>query len=301
MDLTTQAPPVTDPRMTRAQRKEHERRILRAFCDKFPDGRILEMPEPPKPDGLVDISGEQFAVELVQYRVQSPDNQRYNDNDRFLQDVFEALPGSRLQPHQLGFTYRSDSSGRATVPRTDDVPELMREMEGVVQDHGAPRVDQPLELWFSEDYQGEEIDEGPPQSRLLKLQGPPLLATHMSRANVWPASPQGLPGPFHPMSNLNTAFVGLDRECIRTIVCSKRKNLTRYRKASRYPIWLVIHSDGYPHSTVIPDLRLGDALECASENLARPGDTFDRAWWLNRGLGGDLGTLAEIPIIRDEP
>lgn len=282
--------------MTRPNRKLQEARILESLCKLIPNARFIDTFE--RPDGVIMIGNARAGVELATYTDSRPEVQRYRDDWRLRDAIFQSwVADERVWPFSVRLKYLKDQARRPRVPKPHTQALFIEELCAAVRHYGpldtrdTDLVFQPRELIGDRDVVHHVL---PAQRQIATCRWPrlaehcPSLLIHRHIHDV---------GPLIPMSELDAGHPGCDVQHIERTIGDHSTSAPSYR--SRLPeamIWLVIHSDGYPLSRMIHESHLPRALQAARSALSNHGSVFDAAFWLdNPGAqsGGRLHPLTE--------
>lgn len=235
--------------------------------------RVLEQRDPPHPDLVIGDATPELAVELCRYRAQTASNQRYERDYLFKKDARDLLNAETpASGGSMVCSYRT-VGGLARVPSKADTPAIAAELLRVALE---TRTRSTLD------------------SRALTSLGHPLLAEHFLRVTVVP-EPEGKW--WRLSTSLDTYFgARLDQLELRRMLKNKKERAPGYRTSTPLPIYLVIHADGSPPSSQVPDGLLERMLELIQEELS--GADFDRVFLLRDALCSNGGTMIEVDIPR---
>lgn len=259
--------------------RDREARVLTGFCRLLPgEWRIESQPDPP--DGILRNGDDRVAVELVQYRAQTMENERYEPDDALAQLLHdEWLEDPDVQEFTPFLYYRKDRQGRYRVPRPRDRKAFISELKALVKMYPPPTSDHVMVILIRPDLsEGEELSRSPELRPTVASHSGATLTEYLEKVLL----------SFHPGLSLGTAhtslghsYAWLDSEIIRRCVARKIAKLPDYRSKTEHPIWLVIHSDGWPPSARLLDHFVPEAVRLARETLdqERDGPGFDAVFW----------------------
>jgi hypothetical protein len=106
----------------------------------------------------------------------------------------------------------------------------------------------------------------------------PVVAEYCSNCLITGASPH-----INPVirTSCDTRQIGIDKGELSRVVTKKLNKLSKlYRqRAAGKPVWLIIHSDGWPPSTRIPKQHAEQACTLIRELVTKADARFDAVWW----------------------
>lgn len=277
----------TTEAMNEEQKKRYEARIAENFLLALGGGWVLaDQPGPPAADCLIQRSEEYVAVELACYRQQGIDNEVHEANWGFKSDVHNSwLNDPNVNETTLYIAYGM-SGCRPRVPKPAQRPAVLQELKRLACDEAFFGAEE-IEVSFLPGIDADIELPGPPAWRSVGTSRYPALAENFNSVHLHrhPGVRVGLPG-----TSLDSMYIGLDRVELRRILTQKSQKLPEYR-AQGHDVWIVVHSDGWPGSSMVPAPHFDDALAIAAEQLLE----FDAAYWLNEALAVRGATLHRIP------
>ena len=185
------------------------------------------------------------------------------------------------------WTYREDARGRAIIPRGKSIDQFLDELTDLVSTCCPSVLGHSTIVVIREDLaEGAVIREG--STRRVASHRWKTIVEHSLQVSILRGSVRLLSG----RSSLDTTWVGLGSSAIESAVSSHAQKVCKYRgNLNGGPVWLVVHSDGHPHSGLVPPHLLDNACEAARFCLDGLSSRFDAAFWFDKPTrlgGGDL-------------
>ena len=271
----------------------YETSVVEVFCRAVGNLHLVR-PLDQGPDYLLQLGDQQLGLELTRYRQQGPENEAFEQDWAFQEFVLDRWLYDEYASHFTPIIdYRRDHADRFLIPKPLQRERFVQELRELVRQVKPPGEHQLVEVIICHDSQfaieqkRADISKrnGSRPRQIMDQRMFPVVAAHCASVKFMhhPRVRMGRP------LTLNATRVSIDEKEITSLVQSKLVKLARYRQAVQSPIWLLLHSDGWPPASRIPDLNilLRKAYDTVLAVLTGwEGDLFDRVYWMNDTFSG---------------
>lgn len=278
------------------QKERYERQVADNLCESLGnDHSVMMKLSPPAPDFQLNTPSGPVTVELARYREQGPYNEA-NDRDwRLILIIHDQwLNDDAINIFTPTLRYRKRPSGRFTIPDKNVFQPFYDELRKLALHMENPSPDTRIRFLFRDrELVGsasrfEKTRNGDRRriQILLVNEEWPILSRFCEeiRFSIHPEHRAGMPS-----TSLNTRFTGLDSDEIKQIVQNKLGNLPQYRNTTPLPVWLLVHSDGWPRTARLPtDNHLNMAVELVRKEISASSSKFDAIFWMDHAVQGKM-------------
>jgi len=130
---------------------------------------------------------------------------------------------------------------------------------------------------FRSDEQVEQVKRRHPSEPMVSEKLFPVVSKHCGNVRLELSERSVAP---YIRTSADARHLGFDEVQLDNTVSKHLKKLPEYRtRAKGRPVWLVIHSDGWPTSARLHELERQKAIAAIANTLGKSGGRFDRVWW----------------------
>jgi hypothetical protein len=269
-------------------KREHEEWVARLFCKHCKEScEFVKMADPPEPDAVVCIAGQEVCLELAQYREKGPYNAALPNDTALCRAIFEQAQQERDLPSCDIYLYYCRGADRPfNIPVPNDYPAFIGELFMLVRCICADEREEAFDVILTPTTD-PMIRRREDRKRVdVSNSGYPALSRCCCAIGIRKTQSLcfGLPS-----SSMHTRFVPPYEPDVQSIVQQKLCKVRSYRKAiGGKALGLLFYSTGCPATAhlVGPDhntrvvLIMRSLFKSASES-------FDRAWWADQAYQSD--------------
>ena len=289
------------PVLSHAERnRQTAEEFCRAYARQYGTTASVTGVEDNALDALAVVGGREVALELVGYRQRDEHLEAEHGDSIIKERISTALAESDLPPYQVRLWWkqevrrkrqRGSSPGVAKIPRGQQVERFAEEFVKLVR-----YVDR------NPDLAGRKLLLRPP-GRVPRAPMPwgivdasrfPLVASYCEHVTL-----EAWPHAFKPMirSSADARHLGLDMEQLAKKVRDKIDKLPTYRKrACARPVWLVVHSEGWPLSSRMYRAHRDQAIGTVAVVARESPERFDEVWWAENTAYIDAAAIFKVEI-----
>ena len=278
-------------------RPHYVKRIAEDFLRLHGRGWQIADADRETPDFILANADSQAGLELTSFCEQGPHNEAHARDSAlrsFVHDLW--LYDDLVNESGIYLHYKKGSDGRFAMPKPNSWPALVGELRALVMSIDEPLPNRPTRFPFVANMQQQAASRlaGRPVDPMLRAEKFPTISAHFDEVVITNHPGVKLGMPLTSASCRNTAVDGTE---LKRVLGDKLTKLSDYRAnlPGDAPIFLLIHSDGWPPTAHISnDLLMQEALRVARTVVTRPGDDFDEVWWLDNACVGLDGKLYRV-------
>ncbi len=267
-------------------------RVARAFCEAYSAGQgrkaIFINSECHGVDALIDVDGENILLEFVGY-IQRDESHDVETGDIELQRALsDALSQTALPRYEIHLNWREEprrkrkrfaGDRRTRIPTGKQSQQFISEILRLADDVSNAVVLQDRRICFVSHpsistYKTEQAHVA------MNPDCFPTVAYFCRSLRFMPWCHDFLP---EIRTSVRARHMALDRQqIIRCVEVKFEKLGDHYQKSAQaFPIWLVLHSDGWPLSRRVFPTDLEEAIELVKRTAAAKTPQFEAIWWLD--------------------
>ncbi len=278
--------------MSNRKQKAYEKPIAQNFLDLRGGGyRIVADFDRKRPDFLLTNGNTKAGLELMRYREQGWHNQAHDHTDRMTRFIGdEWINDESINRVRLLLWYKENRETGFALVREPDWPSLVAELKTLIETAGELPQNEPVHFPFANlSPQAQEIVvNGRRRDRGRHAGDFPVISDHFSEVILI----RGDLVVGRPRTSVSCRPTAADVEFLQQSMEKHLQKLPEYRANldPGTPVWLLVHSDGWPPTAHVSNDRImNDLLEAAKSIATDAEHQFEAVWWL------DNATISEEP------
>jgi hypothetical protein len=268
--------------------------FCRAFNRSFGASAEVRSVESDGVDAIIEIEGRRIALEFVSYRQQDEFFQDEAADSHVKEAISSHFVACGVAPLQISISWGTEErrkqvsrcgGKRATIPKKPKVSKACQELVELARLVGENPAFAGQRLAFHRDPEARNrrVQAG---WRFLNSSDFPVLAEYCCFVKMEPWNHPSQP---EIRTSVDVRYVGLDEAQLRSVVMKKLDKLPEYRRKWSGELWLVVHSDGHPLSTLLPTGHRNDAIDLIASSAKTVPRSFDKVWWMEDAAYRDAG------------